>query len=137
MHFAKPATLAAALRRVWLMPADDRLTGGELNAAVTSALIGIHNEYLGRGPKSASSFHHNNVVVTLMHDVLTPADKAVSLADRDDAVIGIRHLYQQAMQADFTAAVERLTERKVIAFISGNHLEPDIAAEVFVLDAPI
>lgn len=114
-----------------------RLSGGELNAAITSALIGIHTQYLGRGPKSASSFHYNNVVVTLMHDVLTPADRALARSDRDDAVIGIRHLYQQTMQVDFTAAVERLTQRKVIAFISGNHIEPDIAAEVFVLDTAV
>jgi hypothetical protein len=31
----------------------DRLKGGELNAAVTSALVGIHTEHLGRGPRSA------------------------------------------------------------------------------------
>jgi hypothetical protein len=38
--------------------------------------------------------------------------------------------------ADFRAAVERLTGRKVLAFISGNHMEPDIAAELFtILDA--
>jgi hypothetical protein len=41
------------------------------------------------------------------------------------------------MQADFTEAVERLTGHKVIAFISGNHADPDIASELFVLDAAI
>jgi hypothetical protein len=32
--------------------------------------------------------------------------------------------------------VERLTGRKVLPFISGNHVEPDIAAELFILDGP-
>ena len=39
------------------------------------------------------------------------------------------------MEADFRDAVERLTGRKVLALISGKHVDPDIAAEVFILDA--
>lgn len=113
------------------------LTGGELNAAITSAIVGIHNQYLGRGPRTASTFHYNNVVVTLMHDVLTQAEKSLHEDNRGDAVNHMRNLFQQTMEADFTAAIERLTGRKVVAFISGNHLEPDVAAELFVLDAPV
>ncbi len=56
------------------MTASDRPVGGELNAAVTSALVGIYTEYLGRGPKTASTFHHGNVLLTLMNDVLTQAE---------------------------------------------------------------
>ncbi len=119
------------------MAADDRLDGGELNAAITRALVGIQNQYLGRGPGSASTFHYNNIVVMVMHDVLTHADKALAQADRDEAVANIRHLYQKAMEADFRAAVERLTQRTVIAFISGNNIEPDIASELFILDSPV
>ena len=33
------------------MAESERLWGGELNAAVTSALVGIHNAHPGRGPK--------------------------------------------------------------------------------------
>jgi uncharacterized protein YbcI len=112
------------------------LEGGELNAAVTSALVGIHNQYLGRGPKTASTFHHGNVLVTLMNGVLTHAEKSLSEAQHTDAVTHMRHLFQATMEADFRAAVERLTGRKVLAFISGNHIDPDIAAELFILDEP-
>jgi uncharacterized protein YbcI len=38
------------------------------------------------------------------------------------------------MKEDFTEAVERLTGRKVVAFISGNHVDPDLAVEMFILD---
>jgi uncharacterized protein YbcI len=111
-----------------------RLTGGELNAAITSALVGIHTDYLGRGPGRASTFHHGHVLVTLMHDVLTPAEKSLTRTRHTDAVEQIRHLFHGAMEADFREAVERLTGRRVLACIGGNHLEPDIAAEVFILD---
>jgi uncharacterized protein YbcI len=112
------------------------LQGGELNQAITSALVGIHNRYLGRGPRSASTFYHDNVVVTLMYGVLTRAEKTLSETNRGEAVSQMRHLFQQTMDADFRAAVERLTGRKVVAFISGNDLDPDVAGEVFVLDQP-
>ena len=108
--------------------------GGELNAAITSALVGIHNEYLGRGPKSASTFHHGNVLVTLMRDVLTPAERSLAGGNRREEVSHVRHLFQETMEADFREAVERLTGRKVLAFISGNQFHPDIAAELFILD---
>jgi uncharacterized protein YbcI len=114
-----------------------RLTGGELNAAITSALVGIHTEHLGRGPRSASTFHYGHVLVTLMHDVLTRAEKSLTRTGQVDAVRHIRHLFQDTIEADLRGAVERLTGRKVLAFISGNYIDPDIAAEVFILDAPL
>ena len=114
-----------------------QLTGGELNAAITSALVGIQTKHLGRGPKTASTFHYGNVVVTLMHEVMTPAEKTLARSDKAEAVIQMRHLFQETMEADFTAAVERLTGRKVVAFISGNHVNPDVAAETFLLDTPL
>ena len=119
------------------MSASAPLKGGELNAAITSAIVGIQNEYLGRGPRTASTFHHGNVIVTLMHDVLNRAEKEIAKAARRGFMPSIRQLYQETMEPDFVAAVERLTGRTVVAFISGNHADPDIATELFVLDEPI
>jgi len=118
------------------MAGSDVLTGGELNAAITSALVGIQTRYLGRGPTTASTFHYGNVLVTLMHEVLTHAEKSLSRTNQADAVNHIRHLFQETMEADFREAVERLTGRTVLAFISGNHVDPDVAAELFILDGP-
>jgi uncharacterized protein YbcI len=113
------------------------LRGGELNAAVTSALVGIHTKYLGRGPRTAWTFHYDNVLATLMNDVLTHAEKTLVAHDHGAAVNEMRHRFQQAMQDEFQEAVERLTGRRVEAFVSGNHVESDISAELFVLDAPL
>ena len=119
------------------MADTQQLRGGELNAAVTSALVGIHTQHLGRGPTTASTFHYRNVVVTLMHDVLTHAERALGNGDHVDAIRHIRQLFQRTMEPDFREAVERLTGRRVVAFVSGNQLDPDIAAELFVLDEPL
>ncbi len=120
-----------------LMEDTRQLTGGELNAAVTSALVGIQSAYLGRGPSTASTFHYNNVVVTLMTDVLTKAERALAVGDSGDAVANVRRLFQKAMEPDFIDAVQRLTGREVSAVMSANHLDPDIAATVFLLDSAL
>jgi uncharacterized protein YbcI len=113
------------------------MKGGELNAALTSAIVGIHTKHLGRGPSSASAFHHDNVVAVLMQDVMTQVEKSIALSGNGHAVSSMRHLFQETMKEDFTEAVERLTGRKVVAFISGNHIDPDLAVELFVLDGPL
>ena len=119
------------------MEEPEQLAGGELNAAVTSALVGIHHKYLGRGPKTASTFHYGNVLVTMMHEIFTHAEKSLTRTGQIDAVNNIRHLFQETMAADFREAVERITGRKALAFISGDHIDPDIADELFILDAPL
>lgn len=113
------------------------LRGGELNAAITSAIVKIHNAQLGRGPRTATTFHKDNVIVTLMYDVMTQAEQTLAEHDNDDAVTHMRHLFQKTMETEFTDAVERLTGRKVIAFISGNTTSPDVATEVFILDSSL
>jgi uncharacterized protein YbcI len=71
-----------------------------------------------------------------MHEVLTHAEKSLTRADQAEAVNHTRRLFQETMATAFREAVERLTGRSVLAFISGNHLDPDIAAELFILDGP-
>ena len=91
----------------------------------------------GRGPTTASTFHYRNVVVTLMYDVLTRAERSLGAGEKAEAVRGVRRLFQTAMEGEFREAVERLTGRKVVAFIGGNEFDPDVAAELFVLDEPL
>lgn len=111
--------------------------GGELNAAITSALVGIHHRYLGRGPTTATTWHHDNVVVTLMYGVLTLAEQSLAQSSHAEAVANMRAAFQGVMAQEFGEAVERLTDRKVVAFVSGNNVETGVISEVFVLDADV
>jgi uncharacterized protein YbcI len=115
-------------------PETDPLRGGELNQAITSAVVGIHTEFHGRGPRSASTFYHGNTVVTVMNGVLTRAEKVLHETGSSDAVSRVRHLYQAAIEEQLVAAVKRLTGCGVVGFVSGNALDPDVAVEVFILD---
>ena len=112
----------------------DRLTAGELNSALTNELVGVHAGYLGHGPKTASTFYRGNVVVTVMYDVLTKAEKILAQTGRHGDVSEARGIYQKEMETDLRAVVERLTGRKVLAFLAANQIEPDVAAAIFILD---
>jgi uncharacterized protein YbcI len=113
----------------------DVQSGGELNAAITSAIVGIHHRYLGRGPTSASTFHHENVVVTIMHGVLTLAEETLAQGAGEKSVASMRQAFQGLMEDEFTKAVERLTGRRVLDFVSGTNVCAGVACEVFVLDS--
>jgi uncharacterized protein YbcI len=113
------------------------LAGGELNAALTREVVRIHTANLGRGPNKSFSFHNGNVVVTILQEVLTKAEQSLAVTEHGEAVLAMRQLLQRTMSDEMKASVERLTGRKVVAFMSDNHLEPDMAVEVFFLDAPL
>lgn len=113
------------------------LSGGELNAALTREVVRIHTAVLGRGPNKSFSFHNGNVVVTVLQDVLTKAERSLSGSGHGEAVLAMRSLFQRTMAEEMKRSVERLTERRVVALMSDNHLDPDMAVEVFILEEPL
>ena len=55
-------------------------------------------------------------------------------AGREDAVRGIRLAFQQAMRTRFTSTVEAATGRKVVAYMSQVHMDPDVSSELFIVE---
>lgn len=113
------------------------LSGGELNAALTREVVRIHTAKVGRGPNKSFSFHNGNVAVTILQGVFTKAEQSLTMNDHGEAVLTMRKLFQRTMAAELKACVEELTARRVVAVMSDNHLEPDMAVEVFILDEPL
>jgi uncharacterized protein YbcI len=75
-------------------------------------------------------------VLCVLEDTMTKAERTLASAGKEDSVLRVRHELQNAMRNDLTAAVEEFTHRKVVAFLSANHVEPDLSAELFVLEEP-
>jgi uncharacterized protein YbcI len=115
----------------------DRPVAGDLNAALARAVVRIHRSYAGRGPTKAQAFFRHNVLVVLLEDVMTTVERSLVASGQHATVLGVRQQLHEAMRADLEAAVEGLTGRRVTAFLSDLHLDPDLAAEVFVLDGPV
>jgi uncharacterized protein YbcI len=119
------------------MSEPERLTGGRLNAAVADACVRVHNQYLGRGPSKAQAFFRDRVIVVVMEATLTKAERTLVESGRPDHVLTMRREFQSTMEEDLNRTVEDLTGCRVVAFMSDNHLAPDIAAELFILDRPV
>ncbi len=112
----------------------ERPPGGEISATISRSIVRLHREYLGRGPTKARTSIRDNTVVVLMEDTLTKAERSLIADGKQDEVLATRHSFQMTMRSDMVAAVEEATGRSVIAFMSDNHVEPDLACEIFVLE---
>lgn len=115
----------------------DRPDGGELNAAIAQAVVRLMAESTGRGPTKARTTIDRDLIVVTLQNTLTPGERYLADSDRAAQVIEMRRAYQEAMSAACVTAVEELTGRTVLAFMSANHINPDLAAEVFVLEPAV
>jgi uncharacterized protein YbcI len=115
--------------------AEQHHTDGPLYAALSNAVVRIVHGYTGRGPTTARTSIRDDVVVVMLQESLLKAEHSLIDDGKGDLVVEMRRSFQQAMREDLSAAVEMLTERKVIAFMSDSQLEPDYSAEIFVLEA--
>lgn len=102
-------------------------------AMISTAAVQLLHEYTGRGPTKAKTLINDDVVTVLLTDTLTKGERKLVDSGRADRVLQLRHDYQLAMREDLIAVVERQLDRKVLAFMSQNHIDPDLAVEVFVL----
>jgi uncharacterized protein YbcI len=107
---------------------------GSDSAAISNAAVRVLSEYTGRGPTKARTTIDRDLVVVVFGDTLTKAETTLVEKGDGEFVLAMRHRFQNAMQEELQHAVEMVTERKVIAFMSANHIDPDLAVEVFVLE---
>jgi uncharacterized protein YbcI len=107
--------------------------GGSRATAISNMVVRITSEYTGRGPTQARTHESGDVITVILHDTLTKGERALSAAGMTDLVLTTRQAFQRTMRADMTNGIKEITGREVVAFMSDNHIDPDMAAEVFVL----
>ena len=74
-------------------------------------------------------------MVCVLENILTTSEDALVAHGARGEVIHGRVAFQTATEDEFTAAIERLTDRRVVAFLSANQTIPGVACELFFLDA--
>jgi uncharacterized protein YbcI len=117
------------------MPAPNvPLTGDSLLAAVTEAMVELHERYHHRAPVSAKSMLlGGDLLACVMGGIYTDVEKTMIELQRSTIVQETRSEFQAAMQHKFISVVERLSGRDVLAFISNQHVGPDMEIELFIL----
>jgi uncharacterized protein YbcI len=102
---------------------------------ITNAMVRLYKELFGRGPtKARTDYAGPDTIVTTLQNSLTASERAMIGLGEHHRVREIRMFFQHASERDFVATVERITDRKVWAFVSGTSTEPDLSAEVFYLE---
>jgi len=106
---------------------------GTMSSAISNAVVRLLAEYTGRGPTKARTHISDDLIAVVLQGTLTKGELSLVRDGKTDLVMQSRKAYQDTMKEDLVAAVEEITGRTVLAFLSDNHLDPDIAVESFVL----
>jgi uncharacterized protein YbcI len=99
-------------------------------------MVSLYAEVYGHDRTTASTYINDDVVVCILQDILSSGEQELVAAGAASEVIDGRVAFQADREDEFSAAVERLTLRRVVAFLSANQASPGIACEMFFL-API
>jgi uncharacterized protein YbcI len=114
------------------------LGGGRLLAAISTKIVAILREHYGRGPTRAKTYALDDLIVVVMRGSgFTPLEQTMMDDGGAERVVAMRHDFQRLIGDRYKQAIEELTGRKVIAFLSQAHVEPDITVEIFFMDGPL
>ena len=115
-----------------------RLAGGKLLAEISTSIVGILRERYGRGPMKAKTYALDDIIVVVMRGSgFTPLEQTHMDSGQPGRVVAMREQFQEVMAERYTGMIEELTGRKVVAFLSQAHVEPDITIEIFFVDGPL
>jgi uncharacterized protein YbcI len=109
--------------------------GGAVMRSISNAAVRLLSEYTGRGPTKARTYVNDDLISIVLKDTMTTGERSLSRRGKGELVLSIRRAYQDTMGPALIAAVELNSGRRVLAFLSANHLDPDIAVESFIMGA--
>ncbi len=109
-------------------------TPGEVMARISTGLVQLHSRYYGKGPTKAKTHLVNDTVICILRGGFTTVERTLIDQGNVDTVYNMRRSFQMVMEEQFTAIVQEATGRRVIAYMSQIHQDPDLAVEIFMLE---
>jgi uncharacterized protein YbcI len=107
-----------------------------LGEAISAAMVELYTAFYAHDRTTATTYINDSIVVCVLENILTEGEHALIDHGARGEVIDARVAFQTETEDEFTAAIERLTHRHVVAFMSANQTTPGVACELFFLDAP-
>jgi uncharacterized protein YbcI len=106
---------------------------GAMLATISNTIVGLYKTYFGKGPTKARSYYLEDMVVCVLRGGLTRAELTLAKSGRADVVERHRHEFQAAVRDEFVTAIEAIVGRRVTAFMSTTHVDPEVSVEIFML----
>jgi uncharacterized protein YbcI len=97
-------------------------------------MVDLYARFYGHARTTATTYINDDVVVCILVDILSSDETTLISQGAAGQVIDGRVAFQTDTEDEFTEAVERLTRRRVVAFMSANQTAPGIASEMFFLE---
>jgi uncharacterized protein YbcI len=102
---------------------------------ISRAMVRLYKEQFGRGPESVSTHYSGpDIVVSILGNTLSPVERSMREMGKHQSLRDIRVMFQHATEPQFREAVERITGRRVLGFMSGIDVDHDLSCEVFTLE---
>lgn len=102
---------------------------------IARRIVQLQKEYSGKGPTKVRAHANDDMVIVLMRDVYTTVEQTLAREGQEEAVLSQRHAFQKVMNERYISVIEEEMGRKVAAFMSTNHHNPDLSMEIFVFEA--
>jgi uncharacterized protein YbcI len=123
------------LERTRVTRVSDATHHQSLTAELSNALVALHKEQFGRGPTRArTEFAGPDIVVTVFHDALLPAERELVSLGEVLRVQEARVFFQEATRAKFIETIERIVSRKVVSFHSTCDARNGVVIEIALLE---
>ena len=107
---------------------------GEALAEISTGIVQLYRRHYGQGPSESKTHLVEDAVVCTLRGTFTRAERTLIEQGDHESVHAMRSAFQKGMKAAFTAVVERALNRRVIAFMSLVHIDPDMSIEIFFLE---
>ncbi len=102
---------------------------------IATEMVRLYKEAFGRGPtKARAQFAGPDLLIVTLKDSLTVAERNLVALGEIERLREARLFLQYAMENNVRAVVERILERKILAFASGIDVREDLAVDVFTLE---
>jgi uncharacterized protein YbcI len=107
----------------------------EMLNALSNEMVALYKTQLGRGPtKVRSDWAGADAILVTLEDSFTPAEHRLVDLGEHARLRDTRTFFQYATVNEFVEVTERLTGRRVRAFVSGIDTYADVSTEIFYFE---
>jgi uncharacterized protein YbcI len=101
---------------------------------ITRSVVGLHKDYIGRGPTKARTYINDDLVVCVLQGGFTTAERTLREHGREEFVIRQRQIVEEALRQPLIDLIERWLDRRVVGFTSAVQPAGELSTLVFLLE---
>lgn len=102
------------------------------STAISRAIVDLVRTRTGRAPTTAKTEIASELAIVTLGDGLTASEKRLSDKGQSALTLEVRNSMYQAMRSEAVAAVEAIAGRQVVAYLTDQQHDPDLAMIAFV-----